>query len=117
MPKNNDPLVVDGTIVGTSKTYSAVRKARAVLHERADEILRKYLQTIELATANGDFEAALKAYQWLIAHTPEHEGERIVDPDIDKQAKAEQTTAPSVLIGFQLGGLPALKALPEPDDK
>ena len=89
----------------TPKNLASVRKARALLKEKASELLERYITTLALAAGAGEFEASLKGYQWLLEHVPDEDGERMVMVSIDKQAQAEGPKGPLIQIGFQLGGV------------
>src|SRR3990167_9225146 len=92
--------------------FPSVRKAREALKEKAFELQELYILIIRQAAAAGDFETAAKSLQWLLDHTPDEEGQRLIEPSVDKPSHTEQRTGPSISIGhITLGGLP--KA-PEP---
>ena len=100
--------------------FSSVKRARAALRYKADVLLEKYLVAIDMATASGKYEEALKAYQWLLDHIPGEDGKRLLDPSVDKQTIVESNKGPLIQIGFQLGGVKAPKELPiitvDPED-
>mgnify|MGYP001608876886 CR=1 FL=1 len=93
----------------------SVRRARAALLARADELLEDYLRLLKQAAAAGDYEFALKGYQHLLERLPAEDGVRLLDVSVDKIQISPQQLGPTVQIGIQLGGLarPAA-ALPEP---
>ena len=101
--------------------FSSVKRARAALRYKADVLLEKYLVAIDMATASGKYEEALKAYQWLLDHIPGEDGKRLLDPSVDKQTIVEGNKGPLIQIGFQLGGVKAPKELPiitvDPDEQ
>lgn len=89
-----------------------VLAVREALRQKSEEILQSYLDTIMEAREAGEYDAALKANQWLLDHMPAGEqGERILDPSLDKvkEAPAKAQTGPKIqMIGITLGQ----KALP-----
>lgn len=89
------------------QSLGAVRKAREALRGKAMELLLEYQTMIKQAVAAGEWEAALKAQQWLIDHVPAEDGERIFDSSVDKSQKQVDAgpKAPVVQIGIKLGGL------------
>lgn len=96
--------------------FSSVRKARAALKEKALETYMLMLQIIKQAAAAGDYETAAKYTAWLIDHTPDEDGERIVAESIDKKESGGGQSGPSgptIQIGLQIGGV-APKQLPSP---
>jgi hypothetical protein len=96
------------------KSFSSVRKARAALQERANEILDLQIRIIKEAITAGDFETAAKANQFLLEHIPADEGERVLDISIDKPKQVESgPKGPLIQIGVAIGGISPTKALPE----
>lgn len=95
--------------------FSSVRKARAVLKEHAEENYRLLLSIIKQAAASGDYETAAKYTAWLIEHTPEEEGERMVEISIDKPKQVESGPVNTgIQIGVMIGGIkPSLPAAVE----
>ena len=96
--------------------FSSVRKAREALKERANELLDLQLAIVKAAFAEGDFETASKANQFLIEHTPaDDDGTRMIESGIDKVKQIEGSKGPAVTIGIAIGGLGKKpEALPEP---
>ena len=92
--------------------FSSVKRARAALRQKADVLLEKYLVAIDMATASGKYEEALKAYQWLLDHIPGEDGKRLLDPSVDKPIQVEGSKGPFIQIGFKLGGVGETKELP-----
>jgi len=93
--------------------FSKVPEARAELRAQALKILERFQNVLLSAEANGDFESAIKGYQWLIEHLPAHEdGTRMVDQSIDKPKQVEGYQGPAVQIGFNLSGISQPKELP-----
>lgn len=93
--------------------FPSVKKARAILMQRADEILSKYIVMIDMAVSAGDFETANKAYQFLIEHMPKEEGEAIISESAAKPRVVESgNRGPIIQIGVKVGG--TFKELPEP---
>jgi hypothetical protein len=94
-------------------SFSSVRKARAILKEKAAEILSEFRQVLKQAAASGDYETAVKGYIHLLDHIPEEDGERLFDVGVDKKAiEAGKQSGPTIQIGLQIGGMKP--ALPEP---
>ena len=86
------------------KHFSSVKKARLALQEKAQEVLQKYMDAIDMAAASGKYEEALKAYQWLLDHVPAEDGARIFDSSSDKvQVGDSGPKGPVINIGFALG--------------
>ncbi len=87
--------------------FSSVRKAREALKERAHELLDLQISIIKAALAEGDFETAAKANQFLIEHVPDEDGERMIDSSPDKKQidSAGSSKGPSITIGVAIGGL------------
>lgn len=85
--------------------FSKVKEARELLKQEAETILRGYMTTIQMAVAAGDFEAALKAQQWLIDHLPGDEGVRLLDVSVDKVVQSDGPKGPQIQISVALGGL------------
>ena len=98
---------------GMRKHSAAVRKARERLQADADEIYTEYRKAIQIAVAGGEYEPALKAYQHLLDHLPAEEGQRLLDPSVDKQQVTEGPRGPLIQIGIIQGGVPQTKALPD----
>lgn len=88
--------------------FPKVRQAREALAEKAKDILQQYLDVIQDARDAGNVEVAAESLQWLMEHMPEVENERMIDVHIDRQALEKAPVGPSINIGFQLGGMPAL---------
>jgi hypothetical protein len=97
-------------------SFSSVRRARELLREKSEEILRFYMDLAKLAAANGDFETAEKIGWKLLDHATDEDGTTIVAPSVDikaKQLESSKQSGPTILIGgINIGGLN--KALPEP---
>lgn len=94
--------------------FSTVRKAREAIKARAHELLDLQIAIIKAALAEGDYETAAKANQFLMEHIPAEDGERMLETSVDKVNKDEQVyKGPMVNIGFQLGGIPATQPLIE----
>ena len=68
---------------------------------------------IKQAAAAGEWEAALKAQQWLVDHLPAEEGERLFDASVDKPTLLDQKpTGPLIqIVGIRYSDEP--KQLPE----
>lgn len=93
--------------------FPKVKEVRDALRNKALELYQKHLMLIDMAAASGEYEAALKASQWLIEHMPADEnGERLIDPSASKPKEIEsKQQSPSIQIGIQLGGLTQPKQL------
>lgn len=107
---NNPPKLEDTP--GIRKNAAAVRKARERLMEEADQILKDFQSMIGMAAAQGEYEAALKAQQWLLEHIPAEEGQRVLDASIDKQQVSDGPRGPLIQIGIMQGGVSKPKELP-----
>jgi hypothetical protein len=97
-------------------SFPRVKEARELLRQKAAEILEKHMAIIEEARQKGEFEAALKASQWLIEHMPNEEGSTVIDSSAAKQKEVVATNSgPIIQIGFKLGGMgePALPIVKE----
>lgn len=92
--------------------FPRVKEAREALKEKALQLFQTQLLIIEAALNAGDFETAANANQWLIDHTPDEDGTRMIDISVDKPKQVERAL-PSIQIGFQLGGMSQPKQLPE----
>ena len=65
-----------------------------------------------MAVVAGEYEAAIKGYQWLTGHIPaDQDGVRVVDGDVDRPHQVEGRTGPVINIGLKLGGLETQKQL------
>lgn len=101
-------------ISGTRKSFgyfSKVKEAREYLKSQTMVLLELQKTLILEAAAKGEFEAALKANQWLIEHTAGEDGVRVIDPSAAKPQEVEGYKGPQIAIGINLGTTP--KALPE----
>lgn len=100
------------TIGGNS--FGTARAARELLRQRAEQIIKNYMEMAALAVAAGDYESAQKAYSDLAKHIPkDDDGSTAFDPDIDRKVIAESKHGgPAIQIGVAIGGLN--RALPEP---
>ncbi len=104
--------------------FSSVKKAREALKERANELLDLQISIIKSALAEGDFETAAKANQFLLEHIPHEDGERLLDTTVDKQ-QIESKAGPMINIGFKIGGVAQKELTPttievapiKPDDE
>jgi hypothetical protein len=95
-------------------SFSAVRKARAALKERAQEFIDLQMRIIKESLSAGDYETAAKANQFMLEHIPADEGERVLDISVDKPKQVESgPKGPSIQIGVAIGGITPTKALPE----
>jgi hypothetical protein len=96
------------------RVFSTVKKARLALKAQANDSYALLVNIIKQAAASGDFETAAKYTAWLLEHTPDEDGERLLDISIDKPQQVERAAGPQIQIGFALGGVPQTqaKALP-----
>ena len=96
-----------------SPHFSAVRKAREAIKEKALEHYHLLIGIIKQSVAGGDYETAAKYTAWLIEHTPADEGDRVLDISIDKPSPSEGGPKGTVVnIGFKIGA-DEKKKLPE----
>ena|SRR3990167_6757488 len=101
-------------LVGGPYFKASVKKARQRLMDRADEIIQKYLKMIDMAMAEGDFETANKAFQFLVEHMPKEDGEAIITESAAKPKQVESgPSGPVINIGVKVGGS-SKDTLPEP---
>lgn len=94
--------------------FSSVKKAREALREKAFEIYEMQMAIIKAALAEGNFEVAMEANQFLMKHIKDEDGSSIISEDIDKQKQVDTTAkGPQITIGVAIGGLgKALDASP-----
>lgn len=92
---------------GNRTYFPKVKEAREYLLEKAKARIELQDQLIHEAAAAGEFEAALKANQWVIEHTPANEdGLRVIDPSASKPKEVGPgQSGPVVQIGIKFGGL------------
>lgn len=95
---------------GIKGPLSKVRAARQVLKERALDLLNKYEAIIDKAVEAGQLDIAAEHIQWLIEHTGNEDGERIIDPSASKVKEVDSNRGPTIQIGIALSG-PAPKQL------
>jgi len=92
--------------------FPKVKKARQALKEHAEEIYQEYRQAIQTALSAGEYEPALKAYQHLLDHMPEEDGERLLDASVDKVKPIDSgPNGPVINIGLRIGGTEPVKQL------
>lgn len=92
--------------------FSSVKKARALLRERAEELLNSYINVLKRAADDKDYETAAKGYQHLLEHMPAEDGERLIDISIDKPKQIDaRPQGPAIQIGIALGGVTKPKEL------
>lgn len=84
--------------------FPRVPEARKILADKATELLELQLALIKEAATNLEFEAALKANQWLIEHIPSTEGAGIVGPSTAETGQLEDgaSRVPQINIGIAL---------------
>lgn len=87
------------------RSFGSVRKARAALLARANELMDGYLDLIKKASEAGEYDVASKAYQYLFDHMPPEDGQRLLEQGIDKPKQVEGYRGPTIQIGFKLGGI------------
>ena len=98
--------------VSKGSSFSKIRKAKARLRERMDEILDSYIDLANTAAADGNYEIAEKIRWRLIEHASDEDGTRIVEASVDKPKDTNDKPAgPAINIGFQLGGVNSPKPL------
>lgn len=83
------------------------------MREEVGELYALQRSLIMQAASAGEYEAALKANQWLIEHSPaDSDGVRAIDPSAAKPKEVEAgPKGPTIAIGISLGGVNA-KQLP-----
>lgn len=68
---------------------------------------------IGMAAAQGEYEAALKAQQWLVEHIPDEDGTKLLGPSVDKQQQVESgPKGPLIQIGIMQSGVGKPAELP-----
>lgn len=87
--------------------FPKVKAARKALQAKIDKIVDDHLDTIAKAVEAGEYESALKAQQWIIEHSADDDGTRVVDISVDKPKVVDRPTGPTLQIGFAIGGLQA----------
>jgi hypothetical protein len=95
--------------------FSKVKEARKAILAEAERICGLYMQSIEAALADGQFDVAQQGLQWLMEHMPaDEDGTKLIDQSIDKpKADSGKGSGPQINIGVQLGGMTAApKSLP-----
>jgi hypothetical protein len=96
------------------KYFSSVKKARAVLQERANELVDMYILGMKKALAENDFETFQKGMHDLISHIAPEDGDRVFEIHVDKPKQIESKPAlQGIQIGVAIGGINQSKALPE----
>src|SRR5437773_12439192 len=96
------------------EVFPRAKEAREALRDKALVIFGLYIRLIENAMAAQDYETAEKALRFLQEHMPKDEdGATMLDPSVDKKPdKPTGPVGPTVNIGFQLGGVRPVQALP-----
>jgi hypothetical protein len=94
--------------------FSRVREAREALKAKAEEIVGLQIEIVKRGLETGKLDVAASANQWLLEHMPEEEGVKVIDVSIDKPRQVEGHAAPSISIGFAIGGMKPQAALPAP---
>lgn len=84
--------------------FPKVREARELLKERAAALIEKYEKLIDAAIANGEYEVAMKALQFLMDHMPDDDGVKMIGASVDKEIVQKGPSAPMINIGVQIGG-------------
>jgi hypothetical protein len=92
--------------------FPKVREARERLIAQADSLIAKYWDLINAAEEAGQFDVAMKHIQWLIEHTADDDGKRIVNPSVDNEGGGRNNKGgPVINLGFAIGGIPGPKLL------
>jgi hypothetical protein len=87
--------------------FPKVKEAREAARARALEILDDFQSTIKLAVAAGDYESAMKSFQWLLEHLPaDEDGTQVIDASVDAKKQIEGPAGPQINIGFRISGVP-----------
>ena len=79
--------------------HKTLTEVRAKFAQNADKYVDLHLQATEAAIADGDYDTATKASQWMLTNVSK-DGERVIDAP---EANGPQSS--KVVIGIQLGGL------------
>lgn len=93
-----------------AEAFSKVRAAREAMKEKALATYELYLETIQEARENGEFEFALEHLRWLLEHAPNEDGVRIIDATAAKPKEVDGPRGPTIQIGI---ALQPSKALPQ----
>ena len=88
--------------------FPRIKEAKQALQSKALELYELQEKAIRAALDAGEYEVAIKAIQWLQAHIgADDEGNTPISADIDIPKQLEKgSSAPTIQIGFQLGGIP-----------
>lgn len=105
--------------------FPKVAEAREAIKAKALAMADLYEKAIKDAMAAGEYEAALKAMQWFLEHTPSHDGISVIDAGVDSKAAQKGPAGPKIQIGIKLDGmgaqpkeLPAITVIDiEPEDE
>lgn len=93
--------------------FPKVKEAREALANKALELFELQMQIARDALANGDFEEANKAVQFLMEHMPDDaNGTSLLDSSVDKAAVKTLPAGPAIQIGIALGPKQPTKSLP-----
>lgn len=95
--------------------FPKVQEAKEFLLDKAKAMVELQEKLILEAAAAGEYEAALKANQWLIEHVPaDQDGQRVIGPSASKPGEVgEGKSGPTIQIGIAFGGIKEPAALPE----
>lgn len=97
--------------------FSKVREAREAIKAKSLALFELHMKLIKTALDTGDLEEAGKNIRWLSEHMPsEDDGTTMLSGSVDNGTGSEKSSGPTIQIGFQLGGVPVQKALPEPEE-
>jgi hypothetical protein len=105
----NEPIPFGG------KHFSAVKRVKNKIREDAEAIYTEFRNALKMATAAGQYEAAIKGYTWLHSHIPaDEDGTRVVDQDIDKPKQVDSgSKGPQIQIGIAMGVTPPTAVAPK----
>lgn len=86
--------------------FPRVKEAREALREQALDWLNKYSIIIDKAIDEGKLDVAAEHVRWIIEHTANEDGERIIDPSAAKPKEIQGSQGPTIQIGIALDAKP-----------
>src|SRR4051812_26597893 len=92
----------------TQDSFPRIKEAREALKAKALAMWEVYERAIQKAIDAEEYEVALKAMQWMIEHSPDHNGERMLNRSIDSKEIDSKSKGPQIQIGIALLDKPAL---------
>ena len=94
------------------KHFPRIREARELLSAQAEELIQLKLRIAKEALEARDYEAADECINFLLLHSPVHEGVTVLTRSIDSANPVDLSPkGPQIQIGIQLGGMNKPKEL------